>query len=94
MKDGYKIADVDAHRMEPGDIFRRHIDARYNSAAPRPGSGERTFLVEGEPFTRAPKAACSARKALIQARRAGGGAPDKPAPRSKARRRSIPMAAA
>ncbi|HUO06113.1 MAG TPA: amidohydrolase family protein [Candidatus Binataceae bacterium] len=56
MKDGFKIADVDTHLMEPADAFERFIDTRYKSAAPRPGkapgSGRRTFLVEGEPFTR------------------------------------------
>jgi len=56
MKDGFKIADVDAHLMEPADVFEKYIDERYKSEAPRMGvaaeSGRRTFLVEGEPFTR------------------------------------------
>src|SRR5271167_2199785 len=56
MKDGFKIADVDTHLMEPDYVFERYIDERYKSAAPKmgiaPASGRRTFLVEGEPFTR------------------------------------------
>ena len=56
MKDGYKIVDVDSHMMEPDWLWERHIEDRYKSAAPKMGiasaSGRRTFLVEGEPFTR------------------------------------------
>jgi predicted TIM-barrel fold metal-dependent hydrolase len=56
MKDGFKIADVDAHQMEPEYVFEKYIDDKYRSQAPRmgiaPESGRRTFLVEGEPFTR------------------------------------------
>jgi len=56
MKDGFKIVDVDAHQMEPESVFEKYIDDRYRSQAPRmgiaPESGRRTFLVEGEPFTR------------------------------------------
>ena len=56
MKDGYKIVDVDSHMMEPEWLWERHIEDRYKSAAPKmgiaPASGRRTFLVEGEPFTR------------------------------------------
>jgi len=56
MKDGFKIVDTDTHLMEPDYVFEKYIDARYKSEAPRmgvaPESGRRTFLVEGEPFTR------------------------------------------
>ncbi len=56
MRDGFKIVDVDAHLMEPEYVFEKYIDQRYKSEAPRmgnaPDSGRRTFLVEGEPFTR------------------------------------------
>jgi uncharacterized protein len=56
MKDGYKIVDVDCHMMEPDWLWERHIEDRYKSAGPKMGiaaaSGRRTFLVEGEPFTR------------------------------------------
>ena len=56
MKDGYKIVDVDSHMMEPEWLWERYIEDRYKSAAPKmgiaPASGRRTFLVEGEPFTR------------------------------------------
>ena len=56
MKDGYKIVDVDSHMMEPEWLWERHIEARFKSAAPKmgvaPDSGRRTFLVEGESFTR------------------------------------------
>lgn len=56
MRAGFKIVDVDAHLMEPEYVFEKYIDERYKSEAPRmgaaPDSGRRTFLVEGEPFTR------------------------------------------
>jgi uncharacterized protein len=56
MKDGFKIVDCDTHLMEPDYVFEKYIDARYKSAAPKmgiaPDSGRRTFIVEGEPFTR------------------------------------------
>ena len=56
MKDGFKIVDVDAHLMEPDWVFEKFIDEKYKSQAPKMGvaaeSGRRTFLVEGEPFTR------------------------------------------
>ncbi|MGB0060978.1 amidohydrolase family protein [Candidatus Binatus sp.] len=83
MKDGFKIADVDTHLMEPDYVFERYIDERYKSAAPRigiaPESGRRTFLVEGEPFTRekgkypmaAPGFLDAVRKAMKRFDRAG-----------------------
>ena len=56
MRDGYKIVDMDCHMMEPEWLWERYIEDRYKSAAPKmglaPESGRRTFLVEGEPFTR------------------------------------------
>ena len=56
MKNGFKIADIDTHLMEPDYVFEKYIDERYKSAAPKmgvaPESGRNTFLVEGEPFTR------------------------------------------
>ena len=56
MRDGYKIVDIDSHMMEPDWLWERHIEDRYKSAAPKmgvaPESGRRTFLVEGESFTR------------------------------------------
>src|SRR6202011_6410208 len=56
MRDGYKIVDVDCHIMEPESLWEKHIEDRYKSSAPKmgiaPESGRRTFLVEGEPFTR------------------------------------------
>ena len=56
MKNGFRIADVDTHLMEPDYVFEKYIDERYKSQAPKMGvaseSGRRTFLVEGEPFTR------------------------------------------
>src|SRR5260370_7748031 len=56
MRDGCKIVDVDTHLMEPDYVFEKYIDERYKSQAPKmgiaPESGRRTFLVEGEPFTR------------------------------------------
>jgi predicted TIM-barrel fold metal-dependent hydrolase len=75
MKNGFKIADVDTHLMEPDDVFEKYIDERYKSQAPKMGvaaeSGRRTFLVEGEPFTREtgkyPMAAPAFLKAVHQA---------------------------
>jgi predicted TIM-barrel fold metal-dependent hydrolase len=56
MKNGFKIFDADCHQMEPDYVFEKYIDERYKAQAPRmgiaPESGRRTFLVEGEPFTR------------------------------------------
>src|SRR5437899_12773925 len=56
MKNGYKIVDADTHLMEPEYVFEKNTDERYKPAAPKMGkaaeSGRRTFLVEGEPFTR------------------------------------------
>src|ERR1700678_1115578 len=73
MKDGFKIADVDTHLMEPDYVFERYIDDRYKSAAPKMGiaaeSGRRTFLVEGEPFTREKGKYPMAAPRLLSARR-------------------------
>src|SRR5258708_28126131 len=56
MRDGYKIADTDSHMMEPEWLWEKYIADRYKAAAPKmgnaPDSGRRTFIVEGEPFTR------------------------------------------
>src|SRR5579863_3210503 len=56
MKNGFKIVDTDTHMMEPNDVFERFIDSKYKSDAPKMGvakdSGRRTFIVEGESFTR------------------------------------------
>ena len=38
MKDGFKIADIDTHLMEPDYVFEKYIDERYKSAAPKMGS--------------------------------------------------------
>jgi predicted TIM-barrel fold metal-dependent hydrolase len=56
MRDGFKIVDTDSHMMEPDWLWERHMEDAYTSQAPKmgqaPGSGRRTFLVEGESFTR------------------------------------------
>ncbi len=56
MRDGFKIVDTDSHMMEPEWLWERHMEDAYKSQAPKmglaPGSGRRTFLVEGESFTR------------------------------------------
>jgi uncharacterized protein len=56
MRNGFKIVDTDTHLMEPDYVFEKYIDEAYKSQAPKmgkaPESGRRTFLVEGEPFTR------------------------------------------
>ena len=56
MRDGFKIVDTDSHMMEPDWLWERHMEDAYKAEAPRmgeaPGSGRRTFLVEGESCTR------------------------------------------
>ena len=56
MRDGFRIVDTDAHMMEPDWLFERWSEPEFNDRAPRmgiaPDSGRRTFLVEGESFTR------------------------------------------
>src|SRR2546428_3752232 len=56
MRDGFKIVDTDAHMMEPEWLWERYMEDAYKAQAPKmgqaPGSGRRTFLVEGESFTR------------------------------------------
>ena len=56
MREGFKIVDTDAHMMEPEWLWERHMEDAYKAQAPKmglaPGSGRRTFLVEGESFTR------------------------------------------
>src|SRR5579863_8495833 len=55
MLDGMKIVDADAHHMEPEDLWVKHIDARYKSAAPAMGetpSGRRALMIEGESAVR------------------------------------------
>jgi len=56
MRDGYNIVDTDSHMMEPEWLWEKYIADRYKAAAPKmgnaPDSGRRTFIVEGEPFTR------------------------------------------
>src|ERR1700731_3615800 len=83
MREGFKIADVGTHLMEPDYVFERYIDDRYKSSAPKmgiaPESGRGTFLVEGEPFTRekgkypmaAPGFLKAVKKAMERVARAG-----------------------
>src|SRR5438270_13836814 len=56
MRNGYKVVDADTHLMEPPWLWERFMEDAYKSQAPKigeaPESGRRTFLVEGEPFTR------------------------------------------
>jgi predicted TIM-barrel fold metal-dependent hydrolase len=56
MRDGFRIVDTDAHMMEPEWLWERYTEPEFNDRAPRmgeaPESGRRTFLVEGESFTR------------------------------------------
>ena len=56
MRDGFKIVDTDAHMMEPEWLWERHMEDAYKLQAPKigkaPESGRRTFLVEGDSFTR------------------------------------------
>ena len=82
MKNGFKVVDTDTHLMEPDFVFEKFIDEKYKSQAPKmgvaPQSGRRTFLVEGEPFTRehgkypmaAPAFLDSVRKAMRRFERA------------------------
>src|SRR5438477_1951104 len=86
MRNGYKIVDTDTHLMEPPNLWERFMEDAYKSQAPKigeaPGSGRKTFLVEGEPFTRekgkypmaAPaflKAAAKAMERFERARKSG-----------------------
>ena len=56
MRNGFKIVDSDAHMMEPEWLWERYTEPEFNERAPRmgaaPDGGRRTFLVEGESFTR------------------------------------------
>jgi predicted TIM-barrel fold metal-dependent hydrolase len=76
MRDGYKIADTDSHMMEPEWLWEKYIAGGYKAAAPKmghaPDSGRRTFIVEGEPFTREKGQYPMAAPAFLQvAQRAG-----------------------
>ena len=77
MKDGYKIVDVDCHMMEPEWLWERHHRGSYKSAGAQdgiaPDSGRRTFLVEGEPFTREKGKYPMAAPAFSQSRQEGDG---------------------
>jgi predicted TIM-barrel fold metal-dependent hydrolase len=47
-----KIADADAHQMEPDDLWEKHIDARFRQRAPKmAGNGTKAWMVEGETLT-------------------------------------------
>ena len=56
MRNGFKIVDTDTHMMEPAWLWERHIEDEFKGREPRmgiaPDSGRKTFLVEGESFTR------------------------------------------
>lgn len=56
MRNGFKVVDADTHLMEPPWLWEKYTEDRYRAAAPRiaaaPDSGRRTFIVEGEAFTR------------------------------------------
>jgi predicted TIM-barrel fold metal-dependent hydrolase len=51
MRNGYRIADADAHQMEPPEMWERHIEDRFKSAAPRltrTANGRNAMTVEGD----------------------------------------------
>jgi len=56
MRDGFLLADTDAHMMEPNWLWERYMEDEFQDRAPKmgkaPDSGRRTFIVEGESFTR------------------------------------------
>ena len=56
MRNGFKIVDTDTHMMEPSWLWERYIEDEFKGREPRigiaPDSGRKTFLVEGESFTR------------------------------------------
>lgn len=55
MRNGMKIADADAHHVEPDDLWERYIDPRFKSAAPALGvssAGKKALMVEGETVVR------------------------------------------
>ncbi len=54
MRNQMKLADADAHQMEPDDLWEKYIDPRFKAAAPRIGKspgGKNSWMVEGETFT-------------------------------------------
>ncbi|MFN0092049.1 MAG: amidohydrolase family protein [Acidimicrobiales bacterium] len=75
MRDGFKIIDTDAHMMEPEWLWERYTEEAYRDRSPRmgnaPDSGRRTFLVEGESFTREKGKYPMAAPAFLQAVKQG-----------------------
>jgi hypothetical protein len=53
MRNQMKLADADAHHIEPDDLWEKCIDPRFKDAAPpirkSPG-GQNSWMVEGETF--------------------------------------------
>jgi hypothetical protein len=56
MRNGYRIADTDAHLMEPEWLWERYMEDGFKGREPKvgraPESNRRAFLVEGESFVR------------------------------------------
>lgn len=53
MRNQMKLADADAHQVEPNDLWEKYIDPRFKAAAPRIGKspgGKNSWMVEGETF--------------------------------------------
>jgi predicted TIM-barrel fold metal-dependent hydrolase len=53
MRNQMKLADADAHQVEPDDLWEKYIDPRFKAAAPRIGKspgGKNSWMVEGETF--------------------------------------------
>jgi len=53
MREARRVVDVDTHQMEPAEMWERHIEDRFKSAAPRLAeiAGRRAMAVEGESLT-------------------------------------------
>ena len=78
MRNGFKIVDTDTHMMEPSWLWERHIEDAFKGREPQmgiaPDSGRKTFLVEGESFTREKGKYPMAAPAFLEAAGQGDGA--------------------
>src|SRR5262245_48184361 len=72
MKHGFRIADTDAHQIEPAEIWHEHIAPAFRERAPRVQQidGRPTLAVEGESFVSEKKYPMSSAEFLQAALRA------------------------
>jgi predicted TIM-barrel fold metal-dependent hydrolase len=55
MRNGMKIADADAHHIEPDDLWERYLEPRFRAEAPRLArrpDGREGWMVEGDTLVR------------------------------------------